>query len=100
MHDLYRGEKLAQPDLPAVKLVERVWQERSMAHLSKTRAPTEKEDALKGQVLEWALGVNNRKVNGTCVKSLPTAVRLRLESGRLVWAPRANVRPINLPSLI
>ena len=94
VQDFYEGSDLAQPQEPAHKLIERVWELRNVPNFLKTTESSESQDALVGDKFLWSGGLTNKSVPGVCVKSMPTAVRLKLDSGRLVWVPRNSVKPV------
>ena len=101
--ELIRGtfnfDQIDQPKMSASEIIEKVWENRNVSNFDKTVPSQEEPDALVGQSFTWEVGINNKKVNGKCIRSLPTAVRLELEKGRKVWVPRSSVRPFSPPSL-
>ena len=91
--DLYSGMTLPQPSKSAVQLIQDAWESRNTHNLEKTTPTSEPHNFLSGKRVIWSIGVNNKKVIGTCLKSLPTAVQIKLdESGRVVWASRSSVK--------
>ena len=96
--DIYSGLDIPQPTKSAFEIVKDVWERRNVANLEKTQPSSEPNDSLTGKRLEWSVGINNKKYFGSCLKSLSTAVQIKLDSGRTVWVPRTAVRSVITPN--